>query len=49
MKTSARASSTLKKEQQFKLIKIVILLLIVLIISHFSKDSFLKETIVKAR
>jgi len=49
MKTSARTSSTLKKEQQLKLIKIVILLLIVLIISHFSKDSLIKETIVKAQ
>jgi len=40
MKTSKRDSSPLKREQQFKLIKIDVLLFVKLIISHCSKNSY---------
>ena len=43
MKTFDRVHLTLKKEKQFKLIKLLILCLIVLITSQCSKDSLIKE------
>lgn len=43
MKTFTQFSLTLKKGKQFKLIKIFILFCIILITSHCSKDSLIKE------